>query len=399
MFYGRESEVRRILENLERPSATTILLVEGNRGIGKTWLLKHITTRRLPENWVPVFIDFQDFEGESGPNARPGIPTRNIFIGMARELLTAARKALPELHLPEVGPVPPVTHLSFRTFLDSEAPKLISADHPWTTFKTLFHHLRSLLAPGRLLLVLEEFDRIQDGIDSGITSDQVPENMRNLFQHQGEVAGIFSGSRTIRRLRKEYWNILFSLGEPITLRGLAPNEARELIEQPVRGRLVYAEEAVQTIIASTARQPNLIQAICHRIFALCKKRGQASVPLELVQEVLDEKTADNEHFSTLWDYMASERRRSLLFIVDELTAKKTAVTFNVLRAAVEEKGLQYSVQGLQSELRYFVDSDILGVDHQDRQEFYRLEVPMFALWLRRNQDFNQTLASAKDEIV
>ncbi|HOY56533.1 MAG TPA: N-6 DNA methylase [Verrucomicrobiota bacterium] len=398
MFYGREAELRRIVENLDRPSATTILLVEGNRGIGKTWLLKHLISRRLPAAWVPVFIDFQDFEGESGTTARPGIPTRNIFIGMARELITAARNALPQLELPGVGRVPPVNDLAFRAFLDSETPKLISAEQPWTMFKTLFHVVRTALAPRRILLVLEEFDRIQDGIDSKITSDQVPENLRHLFQHQGEVAGIFTGSRTIRRLRQDYWNMLFSLGDPVTLRGLEPDEARLLIEKPVSGRLVYAEEAVRNIIQVTACQPLLIQGICHRIFALCKQRKQASVSLDLVEEVVNEKTTNNEHFETLWGYLHSERRRCLLFLVDELGENDVAVSFNLLRTAIEEKGLQYSRQDLEADLKYLLDSDILGVDRRDRQEFYRLEVPMFAVWLRKTKDFNQTLAAAKDEM-
>jgi type I restriction enzyme M protein len=398
MFYGRDTEIRRILENLDRPSATTILLVEGNRGIGKTWLLKHLTTRRLPAIWVPVFIDFQDFEGESGSTARPGIPTWNIFIGMARELITSARNALPQLQLPGVGTVPPVNDLGFRTFLDSETPRLITPDQPWTTFKTLLHVVRAALAPRRLLLVLEEFDRIQDGIDSKITSDQVPENLRNLFQHQGEVAGIFTGSRTIRRLRKDYWNMLFSLGDPVTLRGLEPAEARLLIEKPVSGRLVYAEEAIRSIIHLTACQPLLIQGICHRVFALCKQRKQASVSLELVEEVVIEKTTDNEHFETLWGYIRPERRRCLLFIIDEFAGKDVAVSFNILRTAIEEKRLQYSRQEIEADLTYLLESDILGVDRHDRQEFYRLEVPMFTLWLRQ-KDFSKSLAAAKDEIL
>jgi len=76
-----------------------------------------------------------------------------------------------------------------------------------------------------------------------------------------------------------------------------------------------------------------------------------------------------------------------------------AVSFNVLRTAIEEKGLQYSRQDLEADLKYLLESDILGVDRRDRQEFYRLEVPMFALWLRKTKDFNQTLAAAKDEML
>jgi type I restriction enzyme M protein len=347
---------------------------------------------------VPVFIDFQDFEGEAGATARAGIPTRNIFIGMARELIASARNALPALDLPDVGLVPPVNDLGFRAFLDSETPKLISADQPWTTFQTLFHGVRMALAPRRILLVLEEFDRIQDGIDSKITSDQVPENLRHLLQHQGEVAGIFTGSRTIRRLREDYWNMLFSLGDPVTLRGLEPDEARLLIEKPVSGRLVYAEESIRRIIQVTACQPLLVQGICHRVFALCKQRKLASVALDLVDEVVDEKTTDNEHFETLWGYLHSERRRCLLFLVDELAGNDAAVSLNLLRTAIEEKGLEYSRQDLEADLKYLLDSDILGFERQDRQEFYRLEVPMFALWLRKTKDFDQTMAAAKDEM-
>ena len=170
-----------------------------------------------------------------------------------------------------------------------------------------------------------------------------------------------------------------------------------LIEKPVSGRLVYAEEAVRKIVEVTAQQPLLIQGICKRIFALCKKRKQASVTLELVDEVVAEKTADNEHFETLWGYTLPERRRCVLFIIDELTSQDVAVSFNVFRTAIEEKGIVYPRKELEADLRYLAESDVIGVDRHDRQEFYRLEVPMFAVWLQRNKDFNQTLAAVQEQ--
>ena len=137
------------------------------------------------------------------------------------------------------------------------------------------------------------------------------------------------------------------------------------------------------------------------MFALCKQRKHSSVTLELVDEVVNEKTADNEHFETLWGYIHSERRRCLLFMVDEFTGKDAlAVTFNVLRAAVDERGIQYpGRRGLEADLRYLLDSDILRVDRINRVEFYRLQIPMFALWLAGSKDFDQTLAAARDEII
>lgn len=130
---------------------------------------------------------------------------------------------------------------------------------------------------------------------------------------------------------------------------------------------------------------------------MCKQRRKATVTLELAEEVVNEKTTDNEHFETLWGYLHSERRRCLLFLVDELSGNDVALSFNMLQTVAAEKGLQYSRPDLEADLQYLLDSDILGVDRHDRQTFYRLEVPMFAMWLRKTKDFNQTLAAAKDE--
>ena len=36
--------------------------------------------------------------------------------------------------------------------------------------------------------MIDEFDKLQAGIDDGITSPQVPENIRHLLQHQPGLA-------------------------------------------------------------------------------------------------------------------------------------------------------------------------------------------------------------------
>jgi hypothetical protein len=188
-----------------------------------------------------VFINFQDFDGHQPPPGErtlPGIPTRNIFLGMARELLTAAREFLPVLELPDLGAVPQRSSLLFRKFLDNKLPTWFENDQPFTRFRTLLEIIRDAVSPKRLLLILDEFDRIQEGIASGITSDQVPENIRHIFQTYGDIGGIFTGSRTIRRLRQDYWNVLFGLGESHQLRGLEEKSALDLVEKPVAGRLV-----------------------------------------------------------------------------------------------------------------------------------------------------------------
>ena len=87
--------------------------------------------------------------------------------------------------------------------------------------------------------MLDEFDKLQEGIDAGITSPQVPENIRHLLQHQPGVCAIITGSRRLKRLREEYWSALFGLGYRVGVSALSIDDARRLVTDPVEGRLAY----------------------------------------------------------------------------------------------------------------------------------------------------------------
>jgi type I restriction enzyme M protein len=396
MFYGRARVLDELAATLSRRGATTIKLIEGNRRIGKTSLLRHFVRHRMPGGWLAVFINFQDFEGDTGQPARAGIPTRAIFTGMARELIRAVATAVHGLEIPELGIAPPATQVAFARYLN-RAGTLIAAEEPFASFRTLIETLRAAIYPRRLLLMFDEFDRVQEGIESGVTSDQVPENIRHLFQTYNDLAGFFTGSRTIRRLRMEYWNVLFGMGEPLKLTGLEEGEARQLIEQPVAGRLVFTDEAVRLITTLTARQPLLIQAICLRLFDLCKAEGERSVGASLVERVAQEKAADNEHFETLWSHIASDRQRLLVFLVDSMEGRKEDVSFDRLRDATEEAGVAFTQRSLKDALTDLLDLEVLRVIPQPTHARYEVAVPLFARWLRHNKDCAETRSAAKEE--
>jgi type I restriction enzyme M protein len=351
---------------------------------------------------LPVFINFQDFDGHHPPPGErtlPGIPTRNIFLGMGRELVTAAREAVSVLELPELGAVPPRTSLHFRKFLDTKLPNWFNNDQPFARFRGLLDIIRAAVKPKRLLLILDEFDRIQEGIASGITSDQVPENMRHVFQAYGDIGGVFTGSRTIRRLRQEYWNVLFGLGESHQLRGLDEESALGLVEQPVAGRLVYSPAASRHIIELCARQPLLVQSICGRLFETCKESGERTVTVEMVDKVAEEKAADNEHFETLWGYIRSNRQRCLVFVVDELAEQHGTLAFSVIADAAERHGIRFGGAGdLERDLDDLLDLEVLRAHGERRRQIYRIEVPLFSMWLKRTKDFEQYRRAAKEEL-
>jgi type I restriction enzyme M protein len=401
MFYGREKDLSTLESQLRRSGPTTVILLEGNRRIGKTSLVKHFIRHRMPEGWLAVYINFQDFDGHNpkqGEKSLPGIPTRNIFLGMARALVATASEALPTLELVDLGAVPPRSSLLFRKFLDNKLAGWFDDQQPFTRFRDLLEQVRSAVKPNRLLFILDEFDRIQEGIDSGITSDQVPENIRHIFQTYGDLGGIFTGSRTIRRLRQEYWNVLFGLGESHQLRGLDEKAALDLVEKPVAGRLVYSIAASQRIVTLCARQPLLIQSICSRIFETCQETGERNITVEMVDKVAEQKAEDNEHFETLWDHIHSNRQRCLAFIVDELAEQSGSLTYSVIFDATERHGVQYrGAKDFERDLEDLLDLEVLGAVGERRAKIYRIEVPLFSMWLKRTKDFEQNRRAAIEE--
>ncbi len=396
VFFGRSRAIQQIRSAISRPSASTIVLVEGNRRIGKTSLLKFFIRHHLPSDKVPVFINFQEFDGESGPTAKPGIPTRKVFEGMAKELVDSAMRAFPGLELPKLGKAPEGNPFRMKVY-SAAAASLIDPEAPFASFRQLAEIIRTQIQPKRLLLIFDEFDRLQEGIESGITSDQVPENLRHLFQSWNDVSGIFTGSRTIRRLRQEYWNILFGLGETVRLSGLDLDEARGLIVEPVKGRLVYAPKAVDEICRLTARQPLIIQGICERIFRECNESGRRLIDFSMVETIASRFAEENEHFESIWGYVGSDRKRLITFLIEQQEAATGGATFEQLRDLLEECRLRVTVRELHGDLEDLEDLEVIGKQQQTGIAKYRIEIPLFARWLRLTKDFSEFRAAAQEE--
>ena len=133
----------------------------------------------------------------------------------------------------------------------------ISDQSPFADFRA---HLEILLeiADSKslgIVLMLDEFDKLQEGIDNGVTSPEVPENIRFLIQSHPRFSAILTGSRRLKRLREEHWSALYGLGTSIPVTALEVESARRVVTEPVRGRLTFSDEAVDQIIKLTASSP------------------------------------------------------------------------------------------------------------------------------------------------
>ena len=393
MFFGRADIMERIKRQLGTSTHANVVLLEGNRRTGKTSILQQLGRADVLPGWIPVYCSFQ---GAEGHESRVGITTREVFRLFAREIGRALYDSGVETWFPGQPDRDPDRSFkaAFRVALD----RAFAGEHVFEMLQLYIAAAVEAASPRRVLLMLDEFDKLHEGIDAGITSPQVPENLRHLLQHQPDLCAIIAGSRRLKRLREQYWSALFGLGYRLGVSALPVDEARRLVTQPVEGRLDYLPRARDRLVELCARHPFLIQSLCNRVFEQAASGGTPTITVEAVEQAATEMVRDNEHFQTLWDYAGSARRRLVLALCDRLSKGPDAVTLNLLETTLRENGIPvHRFSELSDDVAELRELELIEFDDSYRGGTYRLSVPLMAEWLKVNVDFDDVVKRAKQE--
>jgi hypothetical protein len=408
IFYGRADILGQVHRALRNVGPASVILLEGNRRSGKTSILKQLVTASDLPGWMGVYCSFQSAEGPKGSaegknalgtRVPTGVPTCEIFYSIARELLLAVHGIGCPCDVPGLGVIEPsMSKLALRQVLLTKLHPLFEGSAPFEQFQIILESAIDAIKPRRILLMLDEFDKLQEGIDSGVTSPQVPENIRYLFHTYSQLSGILTGSRRIKRLREEYWSALFGIGNVISVTALDEHAARSLVTNPVTGRLVFAPAAVDRVLFLTARQPFLIQSLCDKIFDHCAASGERNVTTASVDSAATVLVKDNEHFRTLWDYIRTDRRRFIVCLIDRLSSGPNKLTLGLIADKLAEEGIPYQddlvVAKDVDELR---ELEIIELKQDELEPAYAIAVPLFSLWMHDAIDSNVCRLGALQE--
>ena len=383
MFYGRKNIIDRIQRQLTSSHRANVILLEGNRRTGKTSILTRLQAAEVLPGWIVVNCSLQ---GGEGHESKAGLPTNEVFRLMARDIGWAAHDAGLRVWLPDLDP--PDSKKRFKVAFVKALSTAFSGSRPFEVFELYIQSVLEAASPRRLLLMLDEFDKLQEGINAGITSPQVPENIRYLLHTYPGLSAILTGSRRLKRLREEYWSALFGFGHRVPVSELPLADARLLVTQPVEGRLTYVPEARDRVVELGARHPFLIQSLCNRIFECAAFSDERTVTVGAVNTAAQEMVKDNEHFRTLWDYAETERRRFVLALCQQLEGEPDPITLGLLETKFEECGIVLPRgDRLGDNLEFLRELELLELQETARGSSYMLAVPLMADWIRRNIDF------------
>jgi type I restriction enzyme M protein len=387
MFFGRAGLMDQIRRQLGGSDRANVILLEGNRRTGKTSILRQLAKEDTLPGWVVVYCSFQDVDSMS---------TCDVFRLLVLRTGWALFDHGIETWIPDLPR--PDSNKRFKLAFRSSLSRAFADRHPFETLELYLETAIEAASPRGVLLMLDEFDKLQEGIDDGITSPQVPENLRHLLQHQPGLGAIITGSRRLKRLREDYWSALFGIGYRIGVSALQKADAGRLVTEPVAGRLRYLPQACDGIVELCACHPFLIQSLCSRVFDEAVTASDRTITLEVVERAATEMVRDNEHFQTLWGYAGSERRRLILALCDRLADGPDAVNIDFLRIMLE--GSRVPVRRdreLADDVAELRELEMLDLDKSYRGGSYRLSIPLMANWLRINVAFDDLVVRAREE--
>ena len=366
-FYGRDDLYADINDYLA--SETRIILLIGQRRIGKSSVLRQIPNFVDSERNLAVQLDLQGYASR---------PLGEVLSKMAEEVVKAinGRTDLPPL---------------FKDSDIREDPEI---------FRVQFiPRVLELIGDKRLLLLLDEFDVLGDS--------QVERAGGELFLYlqrllqQREVTNLVL-MPVIGRRPEEVPTLLNIFREAVRFRigRLDEGQTKKLITQPAQGTLEFADEAINAIYQLTSGHPYLTQLMCSEVFRSMRRRTESPVTPSDVEAVVDRALSTGAS-GLAWFYTGIPVfQRVLLAAIAESyeytedgrdadSQSTNLLTQQDISGILEKNGISLQRINVSESIDQLVDWDIVS----ERKEFpghYRVTVEMVRRWMVKEHPLFET---------
>ena len=355
LFFGRDDVFSWITRALMGKYVDHILVIHGQRRVGKTSVLKQLS-KRLPENYIQVFLDLQ---------GRISISIDRFLWWMAREITKSLRSHEIDLATPNLE--------AFSQDLDYFESKFLP-------------QLTQALGEKKLLLTFDEFDTLDSPTAREGLALPLLTTLQHLMDH-GKMAFIFSigsSGRKLENMQAAYTDF-FKQGLYKKISYLNEDDAKSLITKPVAGVLEYTPDAISMIYQITSGHPYYIQLICHELFSTCQKVDRWVVSRKNVEDVLDQVI---ERGTVNLKYIWDEAPLLGKWILGFLAQAEPCLNEEGLCTALNQERVHFSRSDLTSELLRLQEKDILTQDN-------RFVVQLMRLWMQRNRPIERV----REELV
>ncbi|NEO45183.1 MAG: ABC transporter substrate-binding protein [Moorea sp. SIO4A3] len=257
LFVGRRKLFRFIEDNLR--NKTKVIIVYGQRRIGKSSLLNHIPKSVNLDHFAFVPFDLQSYNHKS---------LGQVLEELATEILDSLELDSPEIPLPD-----PIA-------LDTE---------PSLFYNQFLPQVYQRLGNQNLALLLDEFETLNspdNNQDNNTIFQHLFPYLKSLVARQDNLYLILC----VEQQSKDLPNLLQIFKDaPSQEIGLLDQQTtEELITKPAAGLLSYQPAAIQAIYNLSAGHPYFTQVLCFAIFSRARELQQWQITPEDVENSVDQ---------------------------------------------------------------------------------------------------------------
>jgi hypothetical protein len=352
MFFGRRDEFEFVKKRFQQTERGGLLIFCGERRSGKTSILFQILEGRLGPEFIPILIDMQSM----------AIQNEADFL----------KKIAREIH-----------HVVDPKGNTIQIPDFHASDNPTGAFHEFIEEVLELDPERKPILLFDEYELLENKIDSGVLSDDVLHILSHLIQHYA-VFMVFTGSEHLELRRRDYWRILgTALHTRISY--LSQRDAAALITEPVKGKVRYADGTIDDIFRLTAGQPFYTQGICQSLVDTLNERRTNAVSSEILHDVV-EQLVENPfpQMLFLWDGFSTDEKIVLSLLAESLDSTDRFQTAHDLLKLRSKRSypLRLELGNIATTLEGLFKKEFLLRD-QESPAGYAFRMDLWRLWVRR----------------
>jgi AAA+ ATPase superfamily predicted ATPase len=365
LFIGRRDLIDFIKKNLRSSLQENIIVLVGQRRTGKTTVLKQLPVF-LDKEFIPVYFDIQGV-------IDPGMDA--FFHLLASEIAEAMQERGIEISEPD-----------FESF----------KDRPSYHFEHEFlKEVNEKLGDSILVLLWDEFEELEEKVDSGLLDKNIFSYLRHLMQHTKKLGFIFTGSSRLEHLKTDYWSILFNIALYKRVGFLSEDETKQLIIKPVKKyNMIYDSLALDKIYRLTYGHPYFTQLICHELVDLHNREEKNYITIQDVNGEIDRIIERGQmHFDFIWDSATSIEKLVMTALIKVLNEEDNAMVSTIVNK-VSEYGLNIDSNTISKTLDGLANKDII-LKIMNHVTTYEFKVDLIRIWLERTKQLDQMVEEFK----
>lgn len=359
MFFGRDEEIKRVLEYLRE--GETFIVLYGQKRIGKTSLMEHLAGHLIPKTTnadiIPIFFD---------------------ALSLAPFTVNTLLRALIETATPHITRV--IKRATLPTDLRLRPHELYQ--NPFTYFADWVKRVEKRLGNKRLLFMIDEFTRAEEEFRRGQVDESFFSGLQWLAGNQ-HIGFFICVHDHIYRHNTQSWGFL-QRGHPLYLRTLDKKAAQKLIQLPLQSLYQFDEGIVDEIVDLTNGHPYFIQAICLELSVHMSKQDTHRIKRDDLQVAIAIVLHNGEHYFNHFHNRIDALTNNVLKCVALLANDEDNQW--VERDKIQETALEWQLGtriGISESIGTLYQSGIIEAQKMNTKVTYRIPIKLFQFWLRQ----------------